>query len=548
MPLKRGVFFVQEKIYCIIRLGCYNFGMKKTNLTLTTLVLLFVFVSLASAHDTDGDWFHPTSSTYSPSVDSECPDDLVVKIAIRYDTLYERHVVNGPKNQHWHFKFTAEIKKRGRGSDEYIYSCGSWETGSWHQGAVDFDNENSDDVDGYPENSYSEDLPDLEMEDGEWVNQDPPIEEGNETDTDQGNDTESETDIETDTDPLPEPDTEIVLPPKPRPEPKPEPKPILPPKPKPEPKPEPQPIPIVPPKQKPEPTQTPSPKTEPSPNNDGDASSSDNSDTSSSGTYLTQDIFDGVFIPSEDDTPDIVDSTINDIFDDIVIQTPDDMPEDIVVTVDEVIEGVVEEPIELAYQWWQWYKGYNLVSVPVLPEHIETIADLYNEYALFNAPQDSIIIYDYDTMNWMAYSGEDNVVGNTVITPYLGMVMMHDQPAALGMYGVKLVGDGFVNLRAGLNIVGLTELPDRLQKPSDIASDPNICGVITRTTDDAFERPKWHLIVREGDSGDDIPLAIGQAVIIFCYDDMVLDLSNSVAAAPSASRELTTSWGAIKQQ
>ena len=249
------------------------------------------------------------------------------------------------------------------------------------------------------------------------------------------------------------------------------------------------------------------------------------------------------FVSSVTPTPTVIKSTINQIVVDAV-----DKQEEMPAEIPQIEEEIVEYIVELVYHEYQWYQGLNLVSFPVMREDIVTISDLYNEYPLFNSPQDAIIVYSPEESKWYAYNGEYNAVGDTLISPYLGILMKLDYSSLLGMRGVKIIGDGVVKLKAGLNILGLTELPARYSKPSDIASDPNVIGIITRTTGKITEIPKWYFIGREGDSGDEHPLAIGQAIIILCYGDMTINLSNGVSAAPAATRVLTMTWGAIKQR
>ena len=116
------------------------------------------------------------------------------------------------------------------------------------------------------------------------------------------------------------------------------------------------------------------------------------------------------------------------------------------IMIDDPVEVVVEaEAVELAYHEWTWRKGYNLVSFPVMREDIETVADLYQEYALFNAPQD--IIYVAIDGCWFAYNGQEGqIAGDVRITPYLGVLIVMDWTAIVGMRGVEQIGDGEVEL------------------------------------------------------------------------------------------------------
>ena len=233
-----------------------------------------------------------------------------------------------------------------------------------------------------------------------------------------------------------------------------------------------------------------------------------------------------------------------------VIELPDPdeqpAPPDDTSMIDNPVEAVVEtEPVELVYHEWTWLKGYNLVSFPVMREGIETVADLYQEYALFNAPQD--IIYVAIDGCWFAYNGQEGqVAGEVRITPYLGVVMVMDWTAILGMRGVEQIGDGELELMPGLNVVGLPELPSRYGKPSDFLEVDGIEVVMATAWNDETKMSDIHVIGRAGDPGDN-PLYRGQAVILIATTQLTLDLSNDVASAPGIHRRLITSWGTMKQ-
>ena len=225
-------------------------------------------------------------------------------------------------------------------------------------------------------------------------------------------------------------------------------------------------------------------------------------------------------------------------------EPPDDTP-----AIAKPIESVVEvKSIELIYREWTWLKGYNLVSFPVIREDIETVADLYQAYALFNPPQD--IIYVEIDGCWYGYNGQEGqIAGDVRITPYLGVLILMDWTAIVGMRGVEQIGDGEVELKIGLNVVGLSELPSRYEKPSDFLEIDGIEMVMVTAWDDEEYINDLRMISRADDPGDNL-LHRGQAVILIAAAQLTLDLSGSVPSAPMAPRRvgvLATSWGAMKR-
>ena len=251
---------------------------------------------------------------------------------------------------------------------------------------------------------------------------------------------------------------------------------------------------------------------------------------------------------SSDITPDMTRSEVSDTVErslQIAVETQEDMPDEIPESTEEMEE---EEVIPLVYFGTQWYKGYNLVSFPVLPTDIVTISDFYHRWSFFNSPQDSIIV----SMDgwWLAYNGEDNAVGDLEITPYLGVAMLHDWSVYLGIHGVPVIGDGVLELEAGHHLVGLSEIPEGFTKPSDFLDVPGIYWVVTRTTADVVEIPEWHSIGREGDPGDEHSLYLGQAVLLVVEQTTQIVFREDVSAAPQAQRRgtLAVGWGAMKNQ
>ena len=198
----------------------------------------------------------------------------------------------------------------------------------------------------------------------------------------------------------------------------------------------------------------------------------------------------------------------------------------------------------------------------MLKEGIETISDLYAEYELlfqsFQLISREPLKYTGDAIYvnidgcWYPYSGEeDNIIGDIEITPYLGVAMLMDWSALVGMRGQRLIGDGVFELKLGMNVVGITEMPVGIEKPSDFLLIDGVELVISRGIEDFGRESNWYIIGREGDPGDHIPVALGQAYIIISTSESMIEFGDVMAApaAPTAphSDTLATPWGAMKQ-
>ena len=257
-----------------------------------------------------------------------------------------------------------------------------------------------------------------------------------------------------------------------------------------------------------------------------------------------------VTFPTPDKPPPSTDSTSDstvEIETYVTFPTPDKPPPPPEKTIAEIIEEVPEElePELVHFDYPIWRAGYNMVSFPVLEEGIETVADFYNRYPFL----DGNVIYVLLEGCWYPYSGDDTnqIAGQVPIVPYLGVVLNIDYAHYLGVNGIRLEGDGSIDLKPGLNILGLSELPSRYQKPSDFLVVSGVDRVITRPSNSTPEGLSWYVISREGDSGDEYLLAVGGAILIFCSVEVALDMTETAPAAPSSqqSNPLTT-WGAVK--
>ena len=118
-------------------------------------------------------------------------------------------------------------------------------------------------------------------------------------------------------------------------------------------------------------------------------------------------------------------------------------------------------PVELGYHEWTWLNaGYNLVKFPVMREGIETVADLYQEYALFNALAGHHLCGDrvLDAGFRSHTMDQDPQVAGQVLldNSIFGTVVMVtlDWTADIGdAVVIEQIGDGELELIPGLNVV-----------------------------------------------------------------------------------------------
>ena len=272
------------------------------------------------------------------------------------------------------------------------------------------------------------------------------------------------------------------------------------------------------------PTSEPEPSPEP-PQNEGQSTPSRSTTSTDSTSDSTAEVETYVTFPSPDKPPPAPEKPIAEI-------------------IEEVSEVLETELVHFDYPLWR--RGYNLVSFPVVEEGIETVADFYNRYPFL----DGVLVYVLLEGVWYPYNGDDTdqIAGQVPIVPYLGVVLNLNYAHYLGVNGIQLEGDGSIDLKPGLNILGLSELPSRYQRPSDLLV-PGVEWVMTRPSNSTPEGLSWHLISREGDSGDEYPLAVGEAILIFCSVEVTLNMTETAPAAPSTqqSKTLTTTWGAMKR-
>ena len=221
--------------------------------------------------------------------------------------------------------------------------------------------------------------------------------------------------------------------------------------------------------------------------------------------------------------------------------------EPIAVVLDRIIEQDSEPPVDIEIPespppvsavekvWWEWqfWRGWNLMYFRVLPEGVETLADLYHHWAFF-AAHNAHIVVNIDG-EWALYSGTDEALtGEIPLSAHLGLAVRLDLSAYLGVRGVPLPIAETIDLHAGANLVGFPVLPADVRVPSDLLSD-TICAVIVTW------RGQFYLVGRAGDSGDE-GLENGQAVILIVTEPTVLRLADGTRSVPTTIQ----GWGAEK--
>ena len=217
---------------------------------------------------------------------------------------------------------------------------------------------------------------------------------------------------------------------------------------------------------------------------------------------------------------------------DAIIKDPPELPIDI---------EIPEPPppptvIELAYWEYQFYKGWNLMSFSVVPEGVETLADLYYQWTFFAAHNAHIVVLIDNC--WILYAGEGET-GDIPLSPHMGLAIRLDWSTWLGVRGVRQENSSQIELYAGLNFIGFPQVSESYQRPSDFLSETIIAVLLT-------QKGKLYLVGRAGDSGDDL-LTDGQAVGLMVTQPTTIYLETPQAPMAQRVGTLATSWGGLKR-
>ena len=215
----------------------------------------------------------------------------------------------------------------------------------------------------------------------------------------------------------------------------------------------------------------------------------------------------------------------------------DTISEDVVIPEPEIPiiepELCIEERVERFF-----WKGYTLYTPTVLPEGVETLADLWEQYWFTGATGGSFYIYIDGC--WLVYRGEGDV-GTIPLSPGMGVVVYQVSNGTLaGLTGCPVISQVQVELNAGLNLIGFPIVPDTVERPSDLLVPNIICAVIVSV------EGNLKIVGRAGDPGDE-PLIDGQGLGVIATEPTILHLETPAAPMAQRSGTLITSWSEMKR-
>ena len=194
---------------------------------------------------------------------------------------------------------------------------------------------------------------------------------------------------------------------------------------------------------------------------------------------------------------------------------------------------------------WNFYQS-RFAGIPVLPESIETVADLSNYFdELTKGRFSKIGLIVNGTRRFFPETSE---LGAVVITPHLGIWASYDW--SIGIVGYRVSGETVTltlpNDKTRIShMIGFPEIPANYKRLSDLLID----GVVSvRDSVLKNDKPSFSYIYNEHDEYDRL-IEVGDAVMVRIRKDVTFDLSSEVASAPMARRHntLATSWGGLKR-
>ena len=189
--------------------------------------------------------------------------------------------------------------------------------------------------------------------------------------------------------------------------------------------------------------------------------------------------------------------------------------------------------------------GINLVHLPLRihkvndqPKPIKTVGDLYD--VLGEKDLNFITTYDTEASTWRSYLGERSrgKSSDRRITQDLGLITIMKHPVNLKIEGIiqQVEGQSYIDLRKGINLVGIPVKDDRTKRVSDLLQLDGLINNITSII--VSYQGNFKVVAQQEDEGDH-ELKGGQAFITVAQNDAKVDFhgtawSNTVEDLPSA--------------
>ena len=224
----------------------------------------------------------------------------------------------------------------------------------------------------------------------------------------------------------------------------------------------------------------------------------------------------------------------------------DPEPAPVVFTCDDLRVGTGE----ICHEWD--FRESSFVGIPVLPEEIETIGELWNYFHDLTGREIDIKFLISGWL-WQTYEGQG--LGAIPITPHMGIAVNERTigfiDSLIGIVGNQVQGEEITLEKPSgephrYHFVGFPEPPANYETFGDLLVR-GVSHVRRRVVIDW--RLDYQFIYTTSNEGADEVIQPGDAVVMLITREVTLDLSGSVAAAPSVRRKgtLATSWGAMKR-
>ena len=210
----------------------------------------------------------------------------------------------------------------------------------------------------------------------------------------------------------------------------------------------------------------------------------------------------------------------------------------------------VRDASDVCHEWD--FRESSYAGIPVLPDSIETIGDLWGYFHDLTGREIDITFLISGWL-WQTYKGQG--LGAIPITPHMGIgvnertIGFIDSP--IGIAGKQVQGETITlekpeGVPHRYHFVGFPQSPANYETFGDLLVY-GVSHVRRRIIVDG--RLDFQHIYTTTSEGADKIIQPGDAVVMLITREVTLDLSGSVAAAPSVRRKgtLATSWGAMKR-